>query len=293
MQLRRWAERLWVMRLIGGRVCDNAGLCVAGAVARLLPPPVQQRWARRAFAVLGPRLQARRHRRAATRLQQLGLPPARAAQLGSHFLAHDWLRRVRLRHLQSLPFPRLQQHLRAMDWHDPQALWAAGAGRRRVVCLLRSGDMEAAVAAVLDRPGAPAHYFIHCAHADGTPVHRTLRQLQRQGHRLEIGAAGEDGLAWRQLQRGATVISVLDGATLATGSTPVKGKREPGPLRLARLARVPVLLLGHRPSGKGAGTLHVLGQYPADSLEGGAPRLHDAAAAFLAGSVLDWLDLDR
>ena len=237
--------------------------------------------------MLGPRLQTRRYRRTCSALQQLGLPAGTASRLGSIVLAHAWLRRMRQRHLRSLPFPAVKRLARLITWKDPQALWASSAGRRRVVCLLPTGDVELAIAAVLDRPGAPAHYFIHCPHAPGSAEHRILSALQSQGHRLDIGSSSRPGQGWRQLRRGATIIALLDPMLMAR--SPLPGHRQPAPLRLARLARVPVLLAGHRNDDDGAGTLHVLGEFRLDGSAARSDALYSTVQAFLAASPLDWM----
>ena len=53
-------------------------------------------------------------------LQQVGLPAGTASRLGSIMLAHAWLRRMRLRHLRSLPFPAVKRHARLITWKDPR-----------------------------------------------------------------------------------------------------------------------------------------------------------------------------
>lgn len=291
MRARRIGKGWWATRLIGRHAAQWASVRAGALMTRLLPLGLQHRAACWAFATLAPMLRSARRRRAARTLQQLGLPATTAARFSAYFLAHDWLRRARMHAVQALPFPALRQHLRSIAWHDPHALWPAGAGRRRVICLLRTGDLELAAAAVLDRPGAPAHYFIQCTHAPGSPPHRTLLALQRQGHRLDIGTCAQRGAAWRQLQRGASIITVLDTVVPAAAGCPAA--TDPGPLRLARLAGVPVLLLAHRRDNAKAGTLHVLGEFNGDALAHGAHRVHEAAQAFLAASPLDWLDLDQ
>lgn len=254
-----------------------------------VPLKARLRLAEGAFATLGPLLQAERHGRAFDTLQRLGHAPSAAAELSARFLAGRWLRQAHFQRLQSLPFSALQHVLRGMAWQDPGALWAAAAGRRRVVCLLPTGDVELALAAVLDRPGAPAHYFVNTHHRDDSPELRTLLALKRQGHRLDIGHAQQRGQAWRQLRRGATVVTLLDPCPWReTGVS-----KEPAPLRLARLAQVPVLLLGHRRDGSEAGTLSVLGEFSAESLAKGATALYATAHAFLAAAPHDWHDLDR
>ncbi|VUL62704.1 hypothetical protein [Stenotrophomonas maltophilia] len=278
-------ERLWAVRLMAGHACHRASLRVGAALLPCLPPRMQNRMAEEAFAWIGPRLQPHRHTRALGALQQLGHKSSAATRLAARFLATSWIRQARFHRLRHLPFPAQQDVLRAMRWHDPLALWAAAAGRRRVICVLPSGDMELAMAALLDRPGAPSHYFISTYHRQGSPRHRVLAALQRQGHRLDIGQSGQSGQAWRHLRRGASVVTKLD---------PWSGDgREPGPLRLARLAQVPVLLLGHRCDDSEAGTLHVLGEFGAESMAGGAASLRAAALAFLATAPHDWADLDR
>lgn len=282
-------ERLWALRLMARHACHRASLRIAAALLPMLPAPARQTLAEGAFAVLGPLLLTERHGRAYGTLQRLGHAPASATTLTARFLAGRWLRKAHARHLQSLPFPALQHLLRGMAWQDPGALWASAAGRRRVVCLLPSGDINLAMAALLDRPGAPAHYFINSLHHEASPMHRTLLALQRQGHRLDIGRPSRCGQALRKLRRGATVLAVLDPCPWRkTGKA-----TEPAPLRLARLAQVPVLLLGHRCDGSTAGTLHVLGEYGAESIAGGAAALYSAAHAFLAAAPHDWRDLDR
>ncbi len=280
---------LWALRLLARHACHRASLRVGAALLPMLPAPVRVSLAEGAFAVLGPLLQAERHGRAFETLQRLGHAPPSATTFASRFLAGRWLRRAHAHRLQSLPFPDLQHLLRSMVWRDPAALWASAAGRRRVVCLLPSGDINLAMAALLDRPGAPAHYFINSHHHEASSAHRTLMALQRQGHRLEVGQSPRNGRAWKQLRRGATVVTVLDPCPWRMSGSAV----EPAPLRLARLAQVPVLLLGHRCDGSMAGTLHVLGEYSAESIGRGATSLYAAAHAFLAAAPHDWRDLDR
>ncbi|KRG52526.1 hypothetical protein ARC23_05190 [Stenotrophomonas beteli] len=290
MRVRRLGQCWWVMRLVHRHALHQAGLHLGSLAARLLPLPLQHRTAQWAFATLGPLLHRARRRRTMTALQRLGLPRHAAARLSTAFLAHAWLRRGRLRHLQALPFPALKHHLRSIAWQDPLALWPAGAGRRRVICVLPTGDLEAAIAALLDRPGAPAHYFINCPHAACSPQYRTLMALQRQSHRLDIGSRAQPGLGWRLLKRGATVVTVLDPVLMASAVS--REGRWPAPLRLARAARVPVLLVGHRHDNGSAGTLHVLGEFSLHPDVPGFAALCDAVHGFLAGSPLDWADLD-
>ncbi|KAG0943717.1 hypothetical protein G6F31_014688 [Rhizopus arrhizus] len=168
-----------------------------------------------------------------------------------------------------------------MAWHDPHGLWPAAGGRRGVVCLLPSCDAELGLAAALDRPGAPAHYFVHCPHHEQSRAYRTLLALQRVGHRLDVDCAGTRGMAWRQLRRGARVFTLLTMNDVASSDA------VPAPLRLARLAGVPVLLLGHRCNGAGAGTLHVVGEYAGAALDAGSPRLLESASRFLRASPHD------
>ncbi|MDG2507210.1 hypothetical protein P5Y74_03035 [Stenotrophomonas maltophilia] len=289
MKASRGRERLWALRLMARHACHRASLRVGAALLPMLPAPARVSLAVGTASALGPLLQAERHGRAFDTLQRLGHAPSAAAELSARFLAGRWLRQAHFQRLQSLPFSALQHVLRGMAWQDPGALWAAAAGRRRVVCLLPTGDVELALAAVLDRPGAPAHYFVNTHHRDDSPELRTLLALKRQGHRLEIGRAQQRGEAWRQLRRGATVVALLDPCPWReTGVT-----REPAPLRLARLANVPVLVLGHRRDGSEAGTLSVLGEFSAESLAEGATALYAAAHAFLAAAPHDWHDLDR
>lgn len=287
MWARRMGERWWLLRLLSRHALDQASLRLGGGVAHFLSPSQQRRVACRIAAALGPCLQTRRYQRTCSALQQVGLPAGTASRLGSIVLAHAWLRRMRLRHLRSLSFPAVKRRARLITWKDPQALWASGAGRRRVVCLLPTGDVELAIAAVLGRPGAPAHYFIRCPHAPGSVEHRILSALQSQGHRLDIGSSSRPGQGWRQLQRGATIIALLDPLLMARSALP--GHRQPAPLRLARLARVPVLLAGHRNDDDGAGTLHVLGEFRLDGSAAKLDALYSAVQAFLAASPLDWM----
>lgn len=285
----RNGERLWALRLIARHGCHRASLRIGAALLPLLPASAQVSIAEAAFALFGLLLPSVRQRRAARTLEQLGHAPSLAHALATRFRARHWLHIARARQLQSLPFPALQCVLRGMTWLDPAALWTASAGRQRVICLLPSGDINLAVGALLDRPGAPAHYFINSMHHDNSPIHRTLLALQRQGHRLDIGRAPRSGEAWRMLRRGAAVVTVLDPYPWCRpGET-----AEPAPLRLARLARAPVLLLGHRCDGSAVGTLHVLGEYSAECIAGGATALYTAAHAFLAAAPHDWRDLDR
>lgn len=282
-------ERLWALRLMARHALHRASVKVGAALLPMLSAQASTRLAEGAFATLGPLLHAERHGRTFHTLQRLGHAPSTAAELSARFLAGHWLRKVHAQYLQSLPFPALQHLLRGMAWRDPGALWPSAAGRRRVICLLPSGNIELAMAALLDRPGAPAHYFINALHHEDSPMHRTLQALQRQGHRLDIGQPLRCGQAWRKLRRGATVVTVLDPCPWRqTGNA-----TEPPPLRLARLAQVPVLLLGHRCDGSAAGTLHVLGEYSAESIANGATALYASAHAFLAAAPHDWRDLDR
>ncbi len=289
MSASRGRERRWALHLLARHACHRASLRIGAALLPMLPAPAQASLAEGAFAVLGPLLQAERHGRAFDTLQRLGHASSSASALAARFLAGRWLRSAQARHLQSLPFPALQQRLRAMAWRDPGALWASSAGRRRVICLLPSGNFNLAMAALLDRPGAPAHYFINSLHHEDSPMHRTLLDLQRWGHRLDIGRPPRCGQAWRKLRRGATVVTLLDPCPWRETGSAI----EPAPLRLARLAQVPVLLLGHRCDGSTAGTLHVLGEYSAASIASGATALYAAAHAFLAAAPHDWHDLDR
>lgn len=289
MKPARNGERLWALRLMARHALHRASLRVGAALLPMLTAQASTRLAEGAFAALGPLLHAERHSRAFHALQRLGHAPSTAAELSARFLAGHWLRKVHAYHLQSLPFTALQHLLRAMRWRDPGALWPSAAGRRRVVCLLPSGNIELAVAALLDRPGAPAHYFINALHHEDSPMHRTLLALQRQGHRLDIGQPSRCGQAWRKLRRGATVVTVLDPCPWRQ----IGKATEPAPLRLARLAQVPVLLLGHRCDDSAVGTLHVLGEYSAESIANGATALYTSAHAFLAAAPHDWRDLDR
>lgn len=283
MTSRRLGELLWALRLIG----HHAGLEAGCAAAAVLPLRVQARLAECAFRQFGPWLCRQRLNRTRHALLRLGCPPEHAANLAPHVLARDWLRRVTRKRLHALPFDAQQQWLRGMLWRDPQALWAAAGGRRRVVCLLPSGDPELAMAALLDRPGAPAHYFLNSPHREDSPPHRALKQLQRRGHRLDIGQPGPHGRAWRQLRQGATVLTVL-GPELLVASSP-----EPAPIRLARLAGVPLMLLGHRQETSDAGTVHVLREFAPHELHAGTHALQSVARAFLADAPHDWPDLDR
>lgn len=289
MTASRGREYLWALRLMTRHACHRASLQIGAALLPMLPAPARISLAEGVFALLGSLLQPERHARALNTLRRLGHPASSAATLADRFLAGHWLRKAHARHLQSLPFPALQDLLRAMVWRDPGALWASAAGRRRVVCLLPSGDIELAMAALLDRPGAPAHFFINSHLHEESPLHSTLLALQRQGHRLDIGQWPRRGQAWRKLRRGATVVTLLDPCPLRG----TEGGAEPAPLRLARLAQVPVLLLGHRCDGGMAGTLHVLGEYSPGSIASGATSLYAAAHAFLAAAPHDWRDLDR
>ncbi len=289
MKASRGHEHLWALRLMVRHACHRASLRLGAALLPLLPAPARISLAEGAASTLGPVLQAERHGRAFHTLQRLGHPPLAAAELSARFLAGRWLQQINFQRLQSLPFSALKHVLRGMAWHDPGALWAAAAGRRRVVCLLPTGDIKLALAALLDRPGAPAHYFVNTYHRADSPELRTLLALKRQGHRLDIGHAQQRGQAWRQLRRGATVVTLLDPCPWReTGAW-----KEPAPLRLARLAQVPVLVLGHRRDGSEAGTLSVLGEYSAESLTQGATALYAKAHAFLAAAPHDWHDLDR
>lgn len=285
----RNGERLWALRLMARHACHRASLWAGAALLPLLPAPAQISLAEGAFALAGLLLPSERQKRATRTLQRLGHAPSPAMASATRFRARHWLHTARARHLQSLPFPALQRVLRTMAWHDPAALWASSAGRRRVICLLPSGDINLAMAALLDRPGAPAHYFINSSHHEDSPIHRMLLALQRKGHRLDIGRPPRNGQAWRKLRRGATVVTVLDPCRWRE----LGEAAEPAPLRLARLAGVPVLLLGHRCNDAAAGTLHVLGEFSAESIAGGATALYTTAHAFLAAAPHDWRDLDR
>ncbi len=281
MHGRRMGERVWALKLMLGHACGRASLQLGARLSGLFPGTLQQCVAERVFAGLGPTLQARRFNRMRTLLRASGCTPMEATRWTARTLARDWLRQVHRQRLQRLPFAELQRHLRSMAWHDPFHLWPAAAGRRCVVCLLPSGDAELGLAAALDRPGAPAHFFVQCPHREQSHQYRTLQALQRGGHRLDVDRSGRHGSAWRQLQRGATVFTVLTAEALASGG------RLPGPLRLARRAGVPVLLLGHRSDVPDAGTLHVLGEFAGTALEGGAPRLLDSARRFLQAGAVD------
>ncbi len=287
----RWGERWWAVRLISGHLGRHAGRSLARAMQSLLPEAALAPATRWAFSAFGPSMQPQRHARACARLMRLGIPSRAASRMGSCFLAHDWLRRARRDRLLALPFPVLRQHLRSIGWHDPHALWQASAGRGRVVCVLPTGDLDLAVGAVLDRPGAPAHYVIRCGHAPDSPLRRALAALQRYGHRLDVDTLEQPGMAWRQLKRGASVVTVLD--PFALPSSPAGPVHSPSPLRLARLTGVPMVLLGHRRERGGAGTLHVIGEYRGDSLAADARGLRDDIEDFLAVAPMEWMDLDR
>lgn len=283
MTLRRLGELLWALRLISRHAGLEAGL----AAAAMLPLRMHARLVECAFRQFGPWLCRQRLNRTRHALLGMGCSPKHAANLAPRVLERDWLRCAIRKRLHALPFDAQQQWLRGMLWRDPQALWAAAGGRRRVVCLLPSGDPELAVAALIDRPGAPAHYFLNSPHCEDSPPHRVLKQLQRRGHRLDIGRPGEHGRAWRQLRQGATVLAVL-GPELLMASSP-----EPAPIRLARLARVPLMLLGHRQGPSDAGTVHVLREFDPHELQPGTHALQGVARAFLADAPHDWPDLGR
>ncbi|MFV1845319.1 hypothetical protein ACNJRW_03940 [Stenotrophomonas maltophilia] len=274
-------ECLWALKLMLGYACRRAGLPLGVLGSRLLPGCLQLWLAERTFAWLGPILLARRFNRLHARLRTPGVTQTEATRWTAELLARAWLRRVRRHRLISLPHAELQRHLRSMTWHDPLGLWPAAAGRRGVVCLLPSGDAELGLAAALDRPGAPAHYFVQCPHHAQSHAYRMLLALQRVGHRLDVDRDGTRGMAWRQLRRGATVFTLLTVDDVAMSAA------VPGPLRLARLAGVPVLLLGHRCDGGGAGTLHVVGEYAGAALDTGSPRLLESARRFLRASPHD------
>lgn len=105
MWARRMGERWWLLRLLSRHALDQASLRLGGFAARLLSPSQQRRVACQISAVLGSCLQTRRYQRTCSALQQVGLPAGTASRLGSIMLAHAWLRRMRLRHLRSLPSP--------------------------------------------------------------------------------------------------------------------------------------------------------------------------------------------
>jgi len=281
MQGRRMRERLWVLKLMLGHACRRAGLRLGVLASPLLPGWLHSWLAEQAFAWLGPTLLAGRFNRLRARVYASGCTQAEATRWTARALARAWLRRVRWHRLLSLPHAELQRHLRSMTWHDPQGLWPASAGRRGVVCVLPSGDAELGLAAALDRPGAPAHYFVRCPHHEQSRAYRTLLALQRVGHRLDVDRDGTRGMAWRQLRRGAKVFTLLTMNDVAASDV------VPAPLRLARLAGVPVLLLGHRCDGVGAGTLHVVGEYAGAALDTGSPRLLESARRFLRASPHD------
>ncbi len=281
MQGRRMRERVWALKLMLGHACRWAGLRLGVLASRLLPGWLHRWLAEQAFTWLGPMLLARRFIPLRARVHASGCTQTEATRWTARALARAWLRRVRRHHLLSLPQAVLQRHLRTMAWHDPHGLWPATAGRRGVVCLLPSGDAELGLAAALDRPGAPAHYFVHCPHHEQSRAYRTLLALQRVGHRLDVDRGGTRGMAWRQLRRGARVFTLLTMNDVAASDA------VPAPLRLARLAGVPVLLLGHRCDGAGAGTLHVVGEYAGAALDAGSPRLLESARRFLRASPHD------
>ncbi|WP_369040347.1 hypothetical protein [Stenotrophomonas maltophilia] len=290
MQAERMDELLWALRLVGNDACHRASLRLAAAIAPLVPSRAQRQVANGAFAVLGRSVLASRHERMVGALLRLGHCPSIVDRLATRALANAWLRQVRARHLLAQPFTQVQAKCRAIRWNDPHALWPAAAGRRRVICVLPSGDLELATAAVLDRPGAPAHYFINSPYSERSVEHRVLLELQRQGHRLDVGTPRDRGLAWRLLRKGVSVVTLFDPRL-----PDALRRQECAPLRLARLARVPVLLLGHRHTDDGAdaGTLHVLGEFSGSALEDGAAQVRRAARAFLAASPEDWRDLER
>lgn len=282
-------ERLWVLRLIAGHAIQRMALNLSGAASSLLPPVAHRRVTEWAFSLVAPSLQPCLYHRALRALQARGMRAAAARKAAARYLAWDWLRQVRLRTCRKQSLAALRHHMRAIQWHDPQGLWAAAAGRQRVICFLPSGDLELAIAAVLDRPGAPTHYFLKSPHAEHSAEHAVLRNLQRHGRLLEIGGAKHRGQAWRSLRRGATVICILHPADLAA-SVP---EREAGPVRLAKLAGVPMLLLGHRYDSSDAGTLHVLGEFGGKSATLSAQCLRESAHSFIAAAPLDWHHLDR
>lgn len=289
MKAGRMGERLWALRLVAGHSMQRMALIAGGAASALLPPSVHRRVVERGFCLLAPSLQPHRYHRVVRALQARGMNDATAPQAAARYLARDWLRKFRLRVYRKQPLAALRHHLRAIQWHDPKGLWAAAAGRRRVVCILPSGDLELAIAAVLDRPGAPMQFFLNSSYAEHSAEHAVLRGLQRHGRLLETGGTKQRGQAWRSLRRGATVICILDPADLAA-SVP---EREAGPVRLAKLAGVPMLLLGHRYDSSDAGTLHVLGEFGGKSATLSAQCLRESAHSFIAAAPLDWHHLDR
>lgn len=282
----RSEERIWAIRLIGKHLFQTASLRLAGRMMRLLPLPLRQQVAELAVASCGRRLPLWNLLRIAAQLQALGLGPESAAQMRTRARAGRWLRQVRLGHLQRAPIDELQQHLRAMNWNDPGCRWLSAGGRRRVVCLLPTGDLELALAALIDRPGSPAHYFICSPHRADSLLHRRLLMLQRRGHRLDVAHPRQHGAAWRTLQRGATVIMVLDASFPEGQLHPTHA--EPPAVRIARLAGVPLLLLGHRTGDNEQGTLHVVDEFAGDRLRNGAPQLQETARQFLREAPHDW-----
>lgn len=291
MQSRRMGERLWALRLIGGHACRQLSVRMGSKASGLLPARWLLRLAEWHATTTGAWRPDQRRRRIHANLLRMGLPRPMLPRLAARFVARDWLREVMFHRMKALLPCELPDHVSSIDWHDPHELWTAAAGRRRVVCLLPTGDVELALAVLLARPGTPAHYVVCSWAGRGSATQRMLQAVRRLGRRVELVTPAQHARAAQYLRQGATVAGVLDLALQGLRDRRTDNVEADVLLQLAREARVPVLLLGHRHGGT-SGTLHVLGEFSAEP-DHGARRLHAAAQAFMRAAPEDWRHLDR